>query len=93
MDPNKVRPGKFHQHTIIYDDGNFSIAYGIWDNSEKRVAMRWNGEDNEIGYPSQGGNPLWFQLPNEGIWLSEILKMVDNIKNHEQNIKDLDAKL
>jgi hypothetical protein len=94
MDPHKVRPAKFNVFTVIYDDGEFSVAYGKWENDEPRLAMRWNGDtDNDIGYPSQGGNPLWFQLPNDGIWTREILKAIDNIAGFEDRIEELNSKL
>lgn len=93
MQPENVKPAKFHKHTIIYNDGDFSIAYGIWEGSDKRLAMRWNGGEDEIGYPSQGGNPLWFQLPNHGIWTSEILQAVDRMNAYENRIDDLNNKL
>lgn len=65
MNPENVRPAKFNTFTVIYNDGEFSVAYGAWENGEPRLAMRWNGDtEDDIGYPSQGGNPLWFQLPN-----------------------------
>ena len=94
MQPENVKPNKFHVHTVIYNNGEFSVAYGKWENSEVRLAMRWNGQsDDEIGYPSQGGNPLWFQLPSDSIWTSEILQAIDRINAFEQRVNDLDSKL
>lgn len=94
MEPKNVKPAKFHVHTIIYDNGDFSVAYGKWENSDARLAMRWNGYgDDMVGYPSQGGNPLWFQLPNEGIWTSEILQAIDRISSYENRIDDLNKQL
>ena len=93
MRPENVKPEKFKAHTVIYNNRDFSIAYGIWENSSSRIAMRWNGDEDGLGYPSQGGNPLWFQLPNEGIWTNAILKAVDKIKAYEERIKDLNSKL
>ncbi len=94
MQPEKVKPAKFHVHTVIYNNGDFSVAYGKWGNSDTRLAMRWNGDDeDEIGYPSQGGNPLWFQLPSDSIWTSEILQAIDRISAYEQRINDLNSKL
>lgn len=69
MRPEDVNPAKFKQRRIVYTSpyGNFSIAIGEWTEDEmNRFAMRWNGDinaPNSLGYPSQGGNPLWFQLP------------------------------
>ncbi|RYE50613.1 MAG: hypothetical protein EOP48_19465 [Sphingobacteriales bacterium] len=94
MQPENVRPGKFHVHTIIYNNWGFAVAYGLWENSENRLAMRWNGStDDSIGYPNQGGNPLWFQLPNDSIWTSEILQAVDRINAFENRINDLESRL
>lgn len=33
MKPENVKPAKFHKHKIIYNNGEFSVAYGLWDNS------------------------------------------------------------
>jgi len=94
MQPENVKPYKFHVHTVIYNNGGFSVAYGKWENNEVRLAMRWNGQsDDEIGYPSQGGNPLWFQLPSDSIWTSEMLQAIDRINAFEQRVNDLDSKL
>ena len=93
MKPENVKPGKFRVHTIIYNNRDFSVAYGIWENSDKRLAFRWNGGEDELGYPRQGKYPLWFQLPNKGIWTSELLKAIDNIVAHENKINELDSKL
>ncbi|MGV4477920.1 hypothetical protein ACQ1PV_01885 [Ornithobacterium rhinotracheale] len=93
MKPEDVKPTKFNKHTILYDNGVFSVAYGIWENSDNRLAMRWNGYQDEIGYPSQGGNPLWFQLPSESIWTIEILEALEKIKKYEETMEDLERKI
>lgn len=91
MIPENVKPAKFHVHKIIYNSNEFAVAYGIWeDDGEKRLAMRWNGGIDGIGYPSQGGNPLWFQLPNDSIWTSEILQAVDKVNAYEERVDNLD---
>ncbi|CAM3484703.1 hypothetical protein FLLO111716_13635 [Flavobacterium longum] len=84
MRPERVKPYKFHKHTIIYDDGDFAVAYGIWEGRDERLAMRWNGYGDDIGYPSQGGNPLWFQLPNTGIWTSAMLEALAKIEGFKK---------
>lgn len=69
MRPQDANPKNFTVQRIIYTspDGGFSIAIGEWVEDEmNRFAMRWNGDinnTNDKGYPSQGGNPMWFQLP------------------------------
>ena len=74
MPPNKARPKKFQCFEVLYNYNGFAIAWG-WgkfgedkkDNKEstKRLAMRWNGKRNEVGYPHQGKYPTWFMLPDE----------------------------
>ncbi len=73
MNPEAVNPRNFRVERIVYNspDGFFSVAIGVWTEDEmNRLAMRWNGDrnnQNDIGYPSLGGNPVWFQLPYEDI--------------------------
>lgn len=94
MKPEKAKPAKFSRHTVIYNNDEFSIAYGIWDGGDKRLAMRWNGgNDKHPGYPRQGKYPLWFQLPNESIWTSVFLEAIQKVKDYEHKIEDLDAKI
>ena len=71
MFPNQVKPAKFPNPLVIYndDDEEFSIAWGTYkgDSDESRcLAMRWNGSPNETGYPNRGKYPVWFRLP-EGL--------------------------
>lgn len=63
--PREVNPHNFKVLEIIYDLNGFSVAWGIWENGTKRLAMRWNGEGEDKDYPKTFGNPVWFMLPNE----------------------------
>ncbi|MCB0126370.1 MAG: hypothetical protein KDE58_29130 [Caldilineaceae bacterium] len=63
--PEDVNPHNFSVHQIIYNDGEFSIVWGKWQEEEMRLAMRWNGEGTNQGYPKTFGNPVWFLLPVE----------------------------
>ncbi|MDM8568533.1 hypothetical protein QUF50_03270 [Thiotrichales bacterium HSG1] len=59
--PTDVNPGNFKVKKVLFDNGSFSVAYGIWKNKNKVIAMRWNGSDEEDkGYPKTFGNPMWF---------------------------------
>lgn len=55
--------------------------------------MRWNGGENKVGYPGQGANPVWFQLPCDSIWTKEILKAIQIIDSYEKTIGDLDKEI
>ena len=44
MRPENVNPGNFTVDNILYNNGNFAVAYGTWEDGDKYIAMRWNGE-------------------------------------------------
>lgn len=65
MKPENVNPGNFEQIDIIYDNSEFSIAYGIFEEGEKCLGIRWNGDVNDekdFGYPRSRNYPMWFIL-------------------------------
>jgi hypothetical protein len=61
--PEEVNPHNFHVDQIIYNDGDFSIVWGEWEDGNMHLAMRWNGSDNDAGYPKTFGHPVWFLIP------------------------------
>lgn len=93
MNPKDVKPNRFKKHTIVYEDESFSVAYGKDEQGNSRFAMRWNGETDKTGYPNQGGNPLWFLLPNYGIWPQELLKLIESINLYKTKIEQLEKEL
>ena len=64
-EPSVVNPHNFKVVEIIYNLNGFSVAWGIWEDDTYRLAMRWNGEGDDKGYPKTFGNPVWFMLPQE----------------------------
>lgn len=59
-----VNPDKWQDLIVLYDDGSYSAIWGIYEKREhKSLGVRWNGEPDNDGYPSQGGNPLWYVEP------------------------------
>ncbi len=61
MKPENVNPGNFEVIKIIFDNDEFAIAYGIFEEGENCIAMRWNGDgEDDKGYPKTFGNPMWF---------------------------------
>ncbi len=94
MKPEKVTPKNFRPNIVIYDDGDFAVAYGIWEDGGSRFAMRWNGTGDDPGYPKLFNNPVWFQLPSHGLWTSAMMQAIDTINGSmNQRIADLDSKL
>lgn len=68
MKPENVNPKNFELIEIIYDNGDFSIAYGIFEKTNKCIGMRWNGDisnNDDKGYPKVFKNPMWFILTDE----------------------------
>lgn len=62
-----VRPQKWSRVIDLYDDGEYSAIWGSYDGDSQRcLGVRWNGNntDEPYGYPSQGGNPLWYVEPS-----------------------------
>lgn len=61
MNPQNVNPKNFEVDQILFNNGEFSIAFGTWQKRTKNIAMRWNGNENgDVGYPKVFGNPMWF---------------------------------
>lgn len=58
-----VKPKAWSDILVLFDDGESSVIYGKYCGTYK-VAIRWNGGGGTVGYPSQGGNPLWYCLPD-----------------------------
>ncbi|OYW74455.1 MAG: hypothetical protein B7Z37_17660 [Verrucomicrobia bacterium 12-59-8] len=55
-----VRPQKWSSILDLYDDGTNSAIWGSYEEDADRcLGVRWND-----GYPSQGGNPLWYVEPD-----------------------------
>lgn len=52
---------------VVFDNGDFSIAYLYLIKENKNVlGCRWNYNyitDNDLGSPNQGKYPKWFYLP------------------------------
>jgi hypothetical protein len=61
--PQDVNPRNFKVLSVLYDDGSFSVARGVWEDGVERLGMRWNGEGEDSGYPKTFGKPVWFVLP------------------------------
>ena len=63
---SKVHPAKFQKFRILFENLEFSIAWGEFNNEPpERLAMRWNGKQSKPGFPKQGKYPTWFMLPEE----------------------------
>ena len=92
MNPYLVKSPKNKVNEIykVFPEKYFSLAvlkYG----EQTRIGIRWDGEDNELGYPHSYGYPTWFILPkNVGIYYA---KQLGNNDMLEMFIKTTDEPL
>jgi hypothetical protein len=57
----EVTPKKWSGILNLYDDGVYSAIWGNYDSAPKRsLGVRWNGDDNNIGYPKLAAHPVWY---------------------------------
>lgn len=78
---SEVRPEKWEEVLDLYDDGDFSAVWGKCDKSANReLGVRWNGSEGKVGYPNQGGNPLWFSEP-EFLQRPILLSLLDKVNS------------
>lgn len=68
VDPKEVHPQRYKEVTVIYDGGpNNGLAIAELEDFDgtRYYGLRWNGNNvKNNGYPLQGANPLWFDLPD-----------------------------
>ena len=62
----------FPVHKVLYNDGEFSIAWGTWRQSGKNgLGMRWDNLPTEFGYPTGFDKcrsvklPRWLVIPED----------------------------
>lgn len=65
MDPTEVTPSNFKLDEVVYNLNGFSVVWGIWEDGSRRLAMRWNGEGKDKGFPKSSSHPVWLVLPSE----------------------------
>ena len=88
MKGSDVRPAKWSKIIDLYDDGDNSYIWGYYNGDSKPcLAFRYNYSDNDdIGYPRQGNNPVWCVLPKH-IWLSTLLTLRGCKYSNDKNIR------
>ena len=77
-----VRPAKWQNILDLYDNGEYSAIWGNYNGSDERcLGVRWNGGEDERGYPNMAGYPVWYVEPN---FLTEqlLLKLFSDVKNN-----------
>ncbi|WP_418233615.1 hypothetical protein [Butyricimonas virosa] len=70
-DAKDVKPGKWSNIIILYDNGDYSVCWGNYDGGvERTMGIRWN--DN---YPRQGAWATWF-VENHLFIESKIIQII-----------------
>lgn len=93
MNPENVNPNNFEVKQILFNNDDFSIAFGTWEDSNDYLAMRWNGGVNDVGYPKVFGHPMWFIVDNE-LRIPLLQSLIGNENtNKEELIKTLNELL
>lgn len=92
---NTVRPQKWTNVIDLFDDGSYSAIWGEYDGTTQRcLGVRWNGDIDEIGYPNQGANPLWYVEPELVtrpilLWLLNAVNSNPNINNKQLYLQNI----
>ncbi|MHA1942227.1 MAG: hypothetical protein ACW97P_10975 [Candidatus Hodarchaeales archaeon] len=58
----EVNPNKWQNMVILFENDDYSVISGEYEGTHS-LGERWNGQGDDIGFPSQGGNPLWHVVP------------------------------
>lgn len=85
MNAETVNPQKWSDKRILFDDGEISVIPGRYESGDLVLGMRWNGVNDEVGYPNYAGNPTWFVYPNN-FSLSLIRDIIGKLKTIETEI-------
>ena len=68
-----VKPGRWINVQVLYDDGEYSCIWGDYDDSfdhpirpsvRGHLGVRWNEAPHGTGYPSARGYPQWYVEPH-----------------------------
>ena len=94
VNPRKWRRRGVSTIGVLFDNNVHSIIWGELE-GVKTLGIRWNGTPQQVkGYPQQGGNPLWHNVPDyiaEAI-LEKLLKNDDNERFKNRAIIDIAVK-
>ena len=64
----EVTPEKWSSITILFDNGDYSVISGVYEEtrgvSNRVLGERWNGGGTGLGFPSAYGKPVWHVVPD-----------------------------
>ena len=83
-----VRSVKWSGITVLFDDGEYSVISGLYENN-RCLGERWNGDaETPRGFPNVFGNPVWHVAPSflEMPILHELLNELSRANPTPQNV-------
>ena len=65
----EVKASKWKDVKILFDNGTHSIICGYYKSPKYpegslQLGSRWNGDDDDAGYPKLFGNPVFYVIPD-----------------------------
>lgn len=94
-----VKPERWSNIIVLFDDGTYSAIWGNYDKSENRVlGVRWNGNETITnqslkGFPTSRGRPVWhvevsfLTLPIIHKFLEEVVQLYDANQLSEEDFR------
>jgi len=77
-----VRPQKWQNSSVLFDNGWYSVISGIYDGGDHAVlGERWNGGGDELGFPNQSGYPTWHVVP-DFLAIALLEGLLDELASH-----------
>lgn len=69
MDARKINDSQFAPLHFLYEREGFTVAFGVWEDKDYAIAVRWDGEGDAPGFPrGSGGQPKWLVLHRDLRW-------------------------
>ena len=58
-----VGPEKWSGITVLFDDGDYSVISGMYQQRDSHLGELWNGQEGELGFPNVAVYPVWHIVP------------------------------
>ena len=94
-----VRPAKWSEITVLFDDGEYSVISGLWERNDPSLGERWNGEGSDgggeqfrggtLGFPNVAGYPVWHKVP-DFLEVPILYGLLDRLASHPQEAEYVD---
>lgn len=83
----QVRPAKWSDIAVLFDDGQYSVISGTYDQGDHVLGERWNGEGDDLGFPNVAGYPVWHVVP-EWLRIPVLHALLDELASDPPNARE-----